>query len=91
MICLLRDFLFPHLNRWILWGIVLVCIGLLFLPFFVGIPILGVGFAVFSWGVFKSFANRFELGRRLVAEFEKFPSQLVLFLKQIFQHNKSGK
>lgn len=58
------------MNRLVLVGIVLTILGIILMPFIVGIPIVGIGFSIFAIGIIVSFVCRFPGGKKIVSEFE---------------------
>jgi membrane-bound ClpP family serine protease len=66
----LLAFFRPGWNRLALAGIALTILGVILIPFIIGIPIAGIGFSIFAIGIIVSFVCKFPGGKRVVSEFE---------------------
>jgi len=75
----------PKRNRYLLWGLALTIIGTLLIPFIIGIPILGIGAVLLTFGVIISFAGKIPGGEKLAGGLEKMFDQMGDFLKSLFR------
>ncbi len=81
-------FLNPKGNRYLAWGLGLSILGVILIPFIIGIPLAGIGFSLFSWGVMVSFAQKFSKGEKVVGEVEKMFARMGDFFKKITHTSK---
>lgn len=79
----------PKRNRYLIWGVILSILGVMLIPFIIGIPIAGIGFTIFTIGVLISFAERFESGKKVIEKFEKVFFQIKTFVGDLFHSPKS--
>lgn len=74
----------PKRNRYLLLGLALTTLGVLLIPFIIGIPILGMGAVLLTGGAMISFAAKIPGGEKLAEGFEKMFDQMGAFLKSLF-------
>ena len=60
-------------------------VGIILIPFLIGIPIAGIGFSMLAISAMVSFACMFPGGKRLVSEFETMFRRMFTFLKAIIR------
>lgn len=73
----------PKRNRYLLWGLALTTLGVFLVPFIIGIPILGIGAALLTFGVIISFAGKIPRGGKLAEGLEKMFNQMRDFFKNL--------
>ncbi len=66
----MKDFLMqlfaPRRNRYLIAGLILTIIGVLLIPFIIGIPVAGIGFTLFSIGALMSCGEKVASGKKIV-------------------------
>ena len=75
----------PGWNRFTLSGCLLLVVGIILIPFLIGIPIAGIGFAMLAIGGMVSLARMFPGGKKLVSEFETMFSGMFRWLKIVIR------
>ena len=60
-------------------------VGIILIPFLIGIPIAGIGFSMLAVGAMVSFAKMFPGGKKLVSEFETMFSGMFKWLKIVIR------
>jgi len=80
----------PKRNRYLILGLVLTILGVILIPFIIGIPIAGIGFVIFSIGAMISLAERFPTGAKVVEGFKKMFSQMKVFVENIIHKPKNS-
>lgn len=75
----------PGWNRLTVVGGILTLVGVILTPLLIGIPVMGVGFGLFSLGIMASILKRIPGGKRIVTEFEKMFKQMRDFLQELIK------
>ena len=79
----------PKRNRYLIIGLILTIIGVLLIPFVIGIPIVGIGFTLFSIGALVSYGEKAANGKKIIDGFKKMFSQASDFMKRTARSNKN--
>jgi len=80
----------PKRNHYLVWGLVLTILGVILIPFIIGIPIAGIGFALFSIGAIISLAEKFSTGSKIMEGFKKMFFQMKVFVEKIIHKPKNS-
>jgi len=78
----------PKRNHYLVLGLVLTILGVILIPFIIGIPIAGIGFVIFSVGAMISLAERSSAAAKAVEGFKKMSSQMKVSMKIWDPHKK---
>jgi hypothetical protein len=62
----------PEKNRYLTIGLILTILGVILIPFVIGIPIAGIGFMIFAIGAIISYGQKIQKGKKIIDEFKKF-------------------
>ncbi|HRS22731.1 MAG TPA: hypothetical protein P5562_01085 [Candidatus Woesebacteria bacterium] len=57
-------FLTPEKNRCLIIGLIMTILGVILIPFIIGVPIAGIGFSIFAIGVLVSCGQKFSKFRK---------------------------
>ena len=68
-------FFAPEKNRYLIIGLVLTILGVILIPFIIGIPIAGIGFTIFAIGALISYGQKIQKGKKIIDKFKKFFSK----------------
>lgn len=80
----------PKRNHYLVLGLVLTILGVILIPFIIGIPIAGIGFVIFSVGAMISLAERSSAAAKAVEGFKKMSSQMKVFVENIIHKPKNS-
>ena len=78
----------PKRNRYLVWGLILSILGVILIPFIVGIPIAGIGFSIFAYGAILSFAEKFSGWKDFVKKLKKMFLKMKENIKKLFIHQE---
>ena len=84
-------FFTPKRNRYLVWGLVLSILGVILIPFIVGIPIAVIGFSIFAYGVILSFAEEFASWKDFVKKLKKMFLKIKTNIRKLFIHEETDK
>lgn len=65
----------PEKNRYLIIGLILTILGVILIPFVIGIPIAGIGFTIFAIGALISYGQKIQKGKKLFKGFKKRSSR----------------
>lgn len=78
------SFLTPKRNRYLIWGLILSILGVILIPFIIGIPIAGIGFSMFAYGVILFFAEKFADWKETVKKIKKMFLKVKTNIQKLF-------
>jgi hypothetical protein len=81
----------PKRNRYLLWGLILSIVGVILIPFIIGIPIAGIGFSIFAYGVILSFAEEFASWKETAKKMKKMFLKTKANIQKMFVHKETDK
>jgi len=64
-------FFTPEKNRYLIIGLILTILGVILIPFIIGIPIAGIGFTIFAIGALISYGQKIQKGKKIIDKFKK--------------------
>ena len=83
------SFLTPKRNRYLIWGLILSILGVILIPFIIGIPIAGIGFSMFAYGVILFFAEKFADWKEIVKKIKKMFLKAKANIQKLFIHKEA--
>lgn len=72
----------PEKNRYLIIGLSLTILGVILIPFIIGIPIAGIGFTIFAIGALISCGQKIPKGKKIIEGFKKMFFRMKSFIKK---------
>ncbi len=81
----------PKRNCYLIWGLILSVVGVILIPFIIGIPIAGVGFSMSAYGAIISFVEEFASWEDFIKKFKKMFLKMKANIQKLFVHKEADK